>query len=93
MNNRFAQITEWANIGLDATILLGGIRMMTQPAAAIKRQVCELVDEQIQTLRKETSLTSSDLHQYHARSEKITELYTELNRMVRATFWELRRAS
>jgi len=67
--------------------------MMTQPAAAIKSQVCQLVDEQIQTLRKETSLTSSDFYQYHARSEKITKLYAELDQMVRASFWELRRAS
>jgi hypothetical protein len=67
--------------------------MMTQPAAAIKRQVCLLVDEQIQTLQRETSLTSLDLLQYHARSEKITALYAELDQISRASFWELRRTS
>jgi hypothetical protein len=92
MDNRFAQIGEWASTGMGATILWWRIRM-TQPAAAIKRQVCQLVDEQIQTLLQETSLTSSDLLRYHARSEKITALYAELDGIVRESFWELRRAS
>jgi hypothetical protein len=67
--------------------------MMTPPATAIKREVCQLVDRQIEALRQPTSLTSSDLGEYHARSEKITTLYRELDRMVRMSFWESRRAS
>ena len=67
--------------------------MMTHPASAIKREVCELVDQQIETLRHPTSLTFSDLGEYHVRSEKITTLYRELDQMVRTSFWESRRAS
>jgi hypothetical protein len=67
--------------------------MMTHPASAIKREVRQLVDRQIETLRQPTSLTSSDLGEYHARSKKITTLYRELDQMVRASFWESRRAS
>ena len=67
--------------------------MMTHPASAIKRKVCELVDQQIETLRQPTSLTTSDLGEYHVRSEKITTLYRELDQMVRTSFWESRRAS
>jgi hypothetical protein len=67
--------------------------MMTHPASAIKREVCQLVDRQIETLRQPMSLTSSDLGEYHARSEKITTLYRELDRIVKTSFWEARRAS
>jgi len=67
--------------------------MMTHPATAIKRKVGQLVDRQIETLRQPKSLTSSDLGEYHARSEKITILYRELDQMVRTSFWNSRRAS
>jgi hypothetical protein len=59
---------------------------MMSPASGIKREVCQLVDQQIQTLREKTPLTSSDLLEYHTRSEKITMLYEELDRITRATF-------
>ena len=67
--------------------------MMTHPASAIKREVCELVGQQIETLRQPTSLTTSDLGDYHVRSERITTLYRELDQMVRTSFWESRGAS
>jgi len=67
--------------------------MMTNPASAIKTEVCQLVDRQIETLRQPASLTSSDLLEYHVRSEKITGLYAELDRIVRTSFWESQRAS
>jgi len=67
--------------------------MMTHPASAIRREVCQLVDRHIETLRQPTSLTSSDLGDYHARSEKITTLYRELDQMVRTSFWDSRSAS
>jgi hypothetical protein len=66
---------------------------MSHPAVAIKREVCQLGDRQIETLRQPASLTSSDLGEYHARSEKITILYRELDQMVRTNFWASRRAS
>lgn len=67
--------------------------MMTHPASAIKSEVCQLVDRQIETFRQPTSLTSSDLLQYRIRSEKITTLYAELDQIVRTSFWESQRAS
>jgi hypothetical protein len=54
---------------------------MTHPASAIKHEVHQLVDLQIQTLRQESSLTSSDLAGYHLRSEKIAVLYQEMDRI------------
>jgi hypothetical protein len=66
---------------------------MTDPASAIKSEVCQLVDRQIETLRQPTSLTPSDLLEYRVHSEKITGLYRELDRIVRTSFWESQRAS
>jgi hypothetical protein len=60
--------------------------MMTDPATAIKRQVFQLVELQIEILRQEGRLSDSALTEYHARSEKITELYNEIDRVVRARF-------
>ena len=69
-------------------------RMMTDPASAIKREVHQLVDLQIETLRQPSRLTASDLSDYRVRSEKITTLFHELDQMRRASFeWPLRRAS
>jgi hypothetical protein len=68
--------------------------MITDPATAIKREVFQLVELQIETLRQEGSLSDSVLNDYHARSEKITELYHEIDRVVRARFdWRSVRAS
>jgi hypothetical protein len=63
--------------------------MMTDPAAAITREVHQLVELQIQTLRQESSLTSSELVDYHIRSGKITMLERELDRIRRKSL-ELR---
>lgn len=35
--------------------------MMTDPATAIKREVFQLIDQQIETLRREGHLTDTDL--------------------------------
>ncbi|MGD1080541.1 MAG: hypothetical protein ABR881_19660 [Candidatus Sulfotelmatobacter sp.] len=51
--------------------------MMTDPAFAIKNQVQQLVDVQIDTLRKPASLTSSELDEYRSRSERISALYDQ----------------
>ena len=50
--------------------------MMTDPAFAIKNQVQQLVDVQIETLRKPSSLTSSELDEYRSQSERISALRT-----------------
>jgi hypothetical protein len=57
--------------------------MITDPASAIKREVLQLIDLQIATLRRDSSLNSSELIDYKARSEKIRTLYVELDRIVR----------
>jgi hypothetical protein len=68
--------------------------MMTDPASAIKREVHQLVDLQIQRLRQPSCLTTSDLVDYRGRSKKITVLYQELDQIRRTSFkGQLRRAS
>jgi hypothetical protein len=67
---------------------------MTDPASAIKHEVHQLVDLQIEALRQPSALTSSDLLDYRVRSEKLTMLYQELDRIRRASFkGQLRSAS
>ena len=53
---------------------------MTDPASAIRRQVDELIEAQISTLKQSSSLTSSELTEYHGRSAKISKLFAELDR-------------
>ena len=68
--------------------------MMTDPTSAIKREVHQLIDLQIETLRQPSTLTTSDLVDYRVRSKKITVLYHELDQLRRASFKErLTRAS
>jgi hypothetical protein len=69
-------------------------RTMTDPASAIKREVHQLVDLQIDTLRQPSCLTTSDLLDYRVRSQKIAVLYQELDQIRRASFKvQLRTAS
>ena len=58
--------------------------MVTDPASTIKREVLQLVETQIDRLRREGCLTASDLADYHTRSETITELYHQMDRIGRA---------
>ena len=58
--------------------------MMTDPASAIKRQASQLIELQIDTLRQDGRLADSDLADYHTRSEEISQLYRELDRIARA---------
>jgi hypothetical protein len=68
--------------------------MMTDPASAIKGEVHELVDLQIQTLRQPSCLNTSDLLDYRVRSKKLAALYQELDHLRRASVeGRLRRAS
>lgn len=68
--------------------------MMTDPASAIRREVFQLIELQIETLRQEGRLSDTSLSEYHTRSEKITELYREIDQVVRARFdWRSVRAS
>jgi hypothetical protein len=68
--------------------------MMPDPTSAITREVHQLVDLQIQTLRQPSCLTTSDLLDYRVRSKKLTVLFQELDQIRRASFkGQLRRAS
>jgi hypothetical protein len=57
--------------------------MMTDPASAIRSEVHQLVELQIQTFRQESSLTPSQLLDYHNRSDQISRLYRELDQIAR----------
>ena len=57
--------------------------MLTDPAS-LKREVHQLVDQQIQTLKQPSSLTSSQLSDYKQRSQRIRLIYGELDRIGRA---------
>ena len=59
---------------------------MTDPAFAIKNEVQQLVDVQIDTLRKSGLLTSSELDEYRSRSESIAMLYRKLDLIARKRF-------
>jgi len=58
--------------------------MITDPASAIKREVLQLIDLQIEALRQESSLDSSQLLDYQTRSARIRTLYAELDRIGRS---------
>ena len=60
--------------------------MMTDPAFPIKNEVQQLVDGQIDPLRKPSALTSFELNEYHSRSERITTLYEKLDLIARKRF-------
>jgi len=55
--------------------------MITDRASGIKREVLQLIDLQIETLKQESSLDSLQLQDYQARSERIRQLYGELDRI------------
>ena len=58
--------------------------MIPEPAVAIKQEVLQLIDLQIATLRQDSSLDSSQLQDFRARSKRLRELYEELDRIGRA---------
>jgi hypothetical protein len=58
--------------------------MIPEPGSAIKREVLQLIDLQIATLYQDSSLDSSQLQDFRARSKRLRELYAELDRIGRA---------
>lgn len=56
---------------------------MTDPAFAIKNEVHRLIEVQIETLRKASSLTPSELDEYHLRSVQLANLCKQLDSMAR----------
>lgn len=55
--------------------------MMTDPASALKKEAFQLIELQIDTLRRQGNLAASDLADYHTRSDKIAQLYRELDQI------------
>ena len=55
--------------------------MITDSISAIKTEVLQLIDLQIETLKRESSLELSQLKEYQARSERIRKLYEALDRL------------
>jgi len=54
---------------------------MTDPASAIQREVHQLINSQIETLRQPSFLTDLDLVEYRVRAERIGRLYSVLDRI------------
>jgi hypothetical protein len=68
--------------------------MVTDPASAITHEVQQLIQQQIDILRLESTLTPSQLWEYHSRSRRITALYKELDQIRRDRIkYELKAAS
>ena len=55
--------------------------MITDTVSAIMREVLQLIDLQIETLKQTSPLDSSQLNDYQARSQRIRKLYEELDRI------------
>jgi hypothetical protein len=55
--------------------------MMTTPASAIKHEVRQLIDAQIEIFGQSSALTASQLQKYHERYERIRTLCEELDWM------------
>ena len=55
--------------------------MITDTAATIRREVLQLIDLQIETLKQNSSLDAAQLNAYKARSERIRKLYKEPGRI------------
>jgi hypothetical protein len=68
--------------------------MVIDPASGIRHEVQHLIQLQIDALRLESPLTSSQLWEYHSRSQRISALYRKLDQIRRDRIkYELRTAS
>ena len=61
--------------------------LVTDLVCGIRHEVQQLIQLQIDTLRLESSLTPSELWDYHSRSQRITALYRELDQIRRDRIW------
>jgi hypothetical protein len=64
--------------------------MMTTPASAIKEEVWELIDDQIEAFGRPSRLTPSELSECHCRAERIRQLGQELDRISATSILEQR---
>ena len=63
---------------------------MTTPASAIREEVWELIDDQIEAFGRRSHLTSSELSECHCRAERIKQLGQELDGITGAAILEKR---
>jgi hypothetical protein len=63
---------------------------MTTPASAIRDEVWELIQSQIETFGQPSVLTPAELTECHCRAERIRQLGQELDRIGRTTILEKR---
>ena len=63
---------------------------MTTSASAIRDEIRELIEVQIQTFGQPSRLTPSDLHEFAHRAERIKQLGQELERIGRTAILEER---
>lgn len=63
---------------------------MTTPANAIRDEVRELIEVQIETFRQPARLTPSELSEFSYRAERIKKLGHELDRLGRTAILEKR---
>jgi hypothetical protein len=61
---------------------------MITPANAIREEVWELIDDQVQAFGRPSRLTSSELSECHCRAERIRQLGQELDRIGKAAILE-----
>jgi hypothetical protein len=64
--------------------------MMTTPANAIREEVWELIDDQIEAFGRPSRLTPSELSECRSRAERIRQLGQELDQIGRASVLEKR---
>jgi hypothetical protein len=64
--------------------------MMTTPASAIREEVWELIDDQIEVFGRPSRLTPSELSECHCRAERIKQLGQELDLISRGAVLEKR---
>jgi hypothetical protein len=63
---------------------------MTDPAPAIRDEIRELIEAQLETFGQRASLTLSELSECHYRAERIKLLGQELDRIGRTAILEKR---
>jgi len=64
--------------------------MMTTPANAIREEVWELIDDQIEAFGRPSRLTPSELSECHCRAERIKQLGQELDQISSTVILEKR---
>jgi hypothetical protein len=63
---------------------------MTTPASAIREEVWELIDDQIEAFGRPSRLTPAELSECRCRAERIKQLGQELDRISRTAIMEKR---